>query len=378
MAKKHSEPYRLYLRGEIWHIYISYGGLQLRKTTGTTSRREAEEFALQQINEIKRQTTLKHNGLIAGTISEVFARYYQEKAQYQTRPQQTLTRLANLQQWLNVKYIHEINEPIISSMVANIRTKFKNATVNRYLALLSVVMNTALDEWHYDCKHIKISKFKLKEPAENIKFLPDWETAQKIIDRAPAHFKPIIYTALYTGMRLGNIINLKWQQIDFVNNFILIKVKCKNVDGGKNHHIPLLPQLKQILLGLPKAGDYVFLSAKGNHINFIQTTWCDIFYKWQIVNDPKELTAKDVILHKTYTNKQGETKVSIYKRVLKDETLPYINFHTLRHTTATWLARAGVNAKTIKEILGHQDIRTTNKYMHAADSDKRSALASIF
>ncbi|MBQ9236271.1 MAG: site-specific integrase [Alphaproteobacteria bacterium] len=378
MAKKHSDPYRLYQRGEIWHVYLTYQGTQLRRSTGTTSRREAEEFALQKIAEIKRQAEIRHGGLIDVTVNETFGRYYNEKAVYQTRSTQTLNRLSRLKEWLNVIYLHEINEPVVSQMVANIRQKMKNATVNRYLALLSVILNTAADEWHYNCQHIKISKFKLKEPAENIKFLPDWPTAQKIIDRAPAHFKPIIQTALYTGMRLGNIIGLKWQQIDFTNNFILIKVKCKNTDGGKNHHIPLLPQLKQILLELPKTSDYVFLSSKGAPIKFIQTTWIDIFYRWQLAKDPKELTPQDVILHKTYTNKYGETKISIYKRVLKDPELPYVNFHTLRHTTATWLARAGVNAKTIKEILGHQDIRTTNKYMHAADSDKRAALASIF
>ena len=95
--------------------------------------------------------------------------------------------------------------------------KRTNATINRYLALLSSVVNFC-DDRHYKVPKIKLSKYKLKEPAENIKYLKDWNEAQKIIDRASDHLKPIIYTALYTGMRLGNILNLKWENIDFENN----------------------------------------------------------------------------------------------------------------------------------------------------------------
>ena len=85
-----------------------------------------------------------------------------------------------------------------------------------------------------------------------------------------------------------------------------------------------------------------------------------------------------MLYHKKYTCKDGKEKILTYKRVLKDVNLPYVNFHVLRHTTGTWLAKANVNAKVIKDTLGHEDIRTTNKYMHAADSDKRAALLSVF
>lgn len=378
MAKRHSDPYRLYQRGKIWYTYITHKGVQLRCSCGTTSRREAEQLTLEKISRIEKQSTLKCGGLIEGSLSEVFAKYYEEKAYYQTRPSQALTRLLNLKSWLNVEYLSQINEPIISQMVTKIRKDFKNATVNRYLALLSVVINTARDEWHYNCNHIKISKFKLPEPAENVKYIKDTASAQKIIDKAPPHFKPLIITALNTGLRRGNLLSLKWDNIDFTNNIITLKVKSRTKDGGKNHSVPMTNELKKVLQNLPKISEYVFLSSNNRPMRFIQTTWCDIFYKWQIVKDINTLTDTDILYHKKYRCKDGTEKILTYKRVLKDANMPYINFHILRHTTGTWLAQAGVNAKVIKDILGHEDIRTTNKYMHAADSDKRAALNSVF
>lgn len=378
MAKKHSEPYRLFKRGQIWHLYLTYGGTQLRCSTGTTSHAEAEEYALQKIADLKRQAELRRGGLTSATLDETFGRYFTEKAKFQTRPSQTLTRLNNLKQWLNITYLNELNEPIISQMVAQLRQKIKNATINRYLALLSVVMNTAIDEWHYEVKHIKISKFKLPEPAENVKYIKDAATAQKIIDRAPAWMKPLIKIALHTGLRLGNLLSLKWQYIDFTSGAIDLKVKSRTKEGGKNHHIPLTDEALEILRSLPRTSEFVFVNSKGKPMKYIQTTWNDIFYKWQLVKNTQELTDKDVLYCKKYTTKDGKQKVIVYKRVLKDPELPYINFHTIRHTTGTWLAHADVNAKTIKEIMGHEDIRTTNKYMHASDAASRSALNSVF
>lgn len=383
MAKRHEEFYRLYQRGQGWYTYISFTTetgerVQFRGSCGTTDRNKAEQFCINKINQIQKQATIKSGGYVAVTVDETFGRYYVEKAQYQTRPKQAMTRLKNLKQWLNVEYLHQINEPIISSMVANIRNTMSNATVNRYLALLSVVLNTAIDEWHYECRHIKMSKFKLTEPAENVKYLKDWDTLELIVSKAPQWMKPFIYTAIYTGMRLGNLLELKWENIDFVNKVINIKVKDKNKLGGKNHTIPIIPELENILNNINRTSEFVFVNSQNNPVKFITTTWNDIFYKWELVKDLNTIKDSDIILHRKRILKDGKIKDLTYKRVLKDKNLPYINFHTLRHTCGTWQAKAGVNAMIIKEVLGHKDIRTTKKYVHADDAQKRGALLSVF
>ena len=231
--------------------------------------------------------------------------------------------------------------------------KRTNGTINRYLALLSAVFNFC-DDRGYRTPKLKISKYKLKEPAENIKYLKDWKEAQKIIDLASDHIKPIIYTALYTGMRLGNILTLEWSNIDFKNKTINVTVKDRTKQGGKNHSIPMIVQLEEILYNLPRDSNFVF-TYKGKPIKSIKTAWNNIFYK----------------------RGDKESNYSLTNE-LRDESLPYKNFHTLRHTAGTWILKKTNNLKVTKEILGHADIKTTLKYAHVLDKEKRSALSKVF
>ena len=223
-----------------------------------------------------------------------------------------------------------------------------------------------------------MEQFKLAEPSENIKYIPNWQTAKTILKRAPKWFRPIIYVAIKTGLRLGNLLDLKWSEIDFDHMVINLKVKSNKHPNGKNFSIPLLPDVANVIKAHKRIGEYVFVSPTGKKLRFIQTAWRSIFYRWEIVKDTKTLTANDVILQKPYTQKDGKVVIKVYKQVLKDPELPYTNFHTLRHTTGSWLSFSGANAMIIKDVLGHEDIRTSKKYVHANDQIKREALMSAF
>lgn len=307
---------------------------------------------MQKINQVQAKARQKASGELPEiTIDEAFARYFLEKGQYLTLPNQRLYRLNKLKSELNATYLHEINSELVSQFIYNHRQDLTNSTINRYLFLISAVLKTAREEWSVKTSDIKPSKFKLKEPAENIKFLKDWNTAQKIIDKAAPHLKPIIYIALYTGMRLGNILNLKWENVDFTSNTINIKVKDKTKEGGKNLSIPMISQLAEILQEQPKINEYVF-NYNRKPIKSIMSSWRNIFYQ---------------------RNEKG-----VFTKTLKDPELPYINFHGLRHTAATWILKKTNNLRITKEILGHANINTTLKYAHVLDDEKRNALESVF
>jgi integrase len=271
------------------------------------------------------------------TFDEACVIFYKRHAQYLSRPIAVLQGLNQLKRQINVTYLTDITPQVITQMVDERKRYVANATINRELMVLSSIINKC-ELWGYETPKIKISRFKLKEKAENIKYLDDWETAQKIIDKAQEHLKPIIYIALYTGMRKGNILNLKWENIDFKNNTINIKVKDKNKDGGKNLSIPMIDKLKEILLELPRSSDYVF-TYKGQRIKDIKRSW---------------------------------------RTALNDANIPYTNFHTLRHTCATWLLKKTGNLKLTQQVLGHADIKTTVKYAHILDTEKRNALEDVF
>ena len=279
------------------------------------------------------------------STEKAFAMFFENQARFYNSADDTLRKLNILLKYFN-KTLSRITDDDIIRFIKDYQNKGRtNGTINRYLFVLSAVIHYIADRGYITPK-IRISRYKLKEKAENIKYLPDWETAQRIIDNAAPHLKPIIYTALYTGMRLGNILNLQWKNLDFINRTINITVKDRTKDGGKNLSIPMIEKLANILVALPKCSDYVF-TYRGKHINKIETAWQSVFYK-------------------PHTKK------------LRDPDFPYINFHTLRHTAGTWILKQTGNLKITQQILGHADIKTTTKYAHVLDAEKRNALEEVF
>jgi integrase len=113
----------------------------------------------------------------------------------------------------------------------------------------------------------------------------------------------------------------------------------------------MIAQLKKILKRQPKINEYVF-NYKGHPIKQIDGAWHNIFYR-----------------RKDQRN---------FSKILKDVSLPYITFHTLRHTAATWILKATGNLRVTQEILGHANIKTTLKYAHILDEEKRKALEKVY
>ena len=357
MAKKHSDPYRVFKRGETYHTYISFPTegskhIIVRESTGCFEEKEAKLYSIRRVAEIQEQLRRKRNGeLERMTIEEAFMKYFKEKGQFLTKPEQLISRLIKIKNALPVSYLDEIDEVVITNFKNQYIGKMSNATINRYLYHISTVLNTAKNEWTIKTTPLIMKKFKLTEPDENVKYIKDWDTLQRIIDKAAPHLKPIIYTGIYSTLRRGNILSLKWENIDFALKNIHTKVKDKTKQNGKNHSVPIVPKLLTVLENQPHINEYVF-NYKGKPIKSISSSWRNIFYK---------------------RDKSGR-----FTKELKDETLPYINFHTLRHTAATWILRKTKDLRVTKEILGHADIKTTLKYAHILDDAKREALNSVF
>ena len=356
MAKRNNQPFRLFKRGETYHAYFSFISegqrIRFRESTGAMDEQSATEYCIKRISEISAKNKEIASGELPSiTIAEAFTRYYEEKGKYYSQPKALLQRLIRIKNTIKVKYLHELDKKALGDYVNYRRTQVSNSTINRELAALSAIRTLARDFWELRINQARPFQFKQTEPAEHIKFLPDWETAQKIIDKATPSIRPVIYTALYTGMRRGNILNLKWADINFTDNTITILVKDKNTLGGKNLAIPIVPQMRKLLLEQPRINEYVF-NRRGKPIKNLNRDWYRIFYK--------------------------EDKNKHLTKELKDPSLPYINFHALRHTAATWILRKTNNLRITKEILGHSNINTTMKYAHVLDSEKRSALLSVF
>lgn len=213
-----------------------------------------------------------------------------------------------------------------------------NATINRYCSLLSKMFNLLIADEKLEKNPCHFSS-KLRENNVKIRYLTEDEQTRMFKQLNKLEFlklKPIIICALYTGMRKGEILNLKWSQVDLRNGYIDI-LKSKS---GKERKIPIADKLKNELQNMGKNGEeYVF-------------------------------TNPDTL--KPYT----DIKKS-FASLMKMSEITNFRFHDIRHTVATRLVESGTDLLIVQEILGHAKIETTMRYAHPVPERKLTAINKL-
>mgnify|MGYP001773950704 CR=1 FL=1 len=213
-----------------------------------------------------------------------------------------------------------------------LREGVRPATVNRELACLKHLFNIARQRGKFFGDN-PVSQVRFLEENNQIEKVLTVEEEQRLINSLSSHLIPIVQTALYTGMRKGEILSLRWENVDLENN--VITVEATNSKSKKLKRIPISSGLRKILLEQRlKTGfsQYVFLTPRG----------------------------------KPYA-RQDSLKKSFERACIKAG-IKGLRFHDLRHTAATRMVEAGANIVAIKKILGHADINTTMRYAHPEDS----------
>ena len=211
----------------------------------------------------------------------------------------------------------------------------KPATVNRHIATIKHMFRKAV-EWDMVEEDTlkKISRVHLLEENNmRLRFLSQSECIS-LIDVCDSHLKPIVITALNSGMRKGEILSLKWDNVDLQHGFILLDI-TKN---GERREIPINNTLSEIFRGITRRLDvqYVFFDSKTG---------------------------------KPYMDVKRSFNTACRKAKIKD-----FHFHDLRHTFASQLVMAGVDITTISKLLGHKTLTMTLRYAHLAPSHKVKAL----
>ena len=210
----------------------------------------------------------------------------------------------------------------------------KNSSINRYYSSLSkafnlIILNRKL-RMQNPCTLVK----KLKEDNTIMRYLTEEEEKRLLKELAP-HLRPIVICALTTGLRLSNILNLKWESINLDVGFIEI-LKQEN-KGHKKIQIPLSKKFKKELkkIGIKNSG-YVFINPD--------------------------------------TQKPYTTIKSGFNKALERAGIENFRFHDLRHTVGTRLVASGVDLQTVKELLAHSSITTTQRYTHPVKQNIKNAI----
>ncbi len=214
----------------------------------------------------------------------------------------------------------------------------KPSTVNRLVAVVSHMFTKAVD-WDMMSKAIvdKINVRMLPEHNQRLRYLSH-EESRTLVDSCDGQLKPVVITALNTGMRKSEILNLTWDRVDLRHGFILLD-KTKN---GDRREIPINSVLRQTLQDLVRRIDVPYVFCNPQTGMPFQKDWKKTFH------------------------------TALRKAGIHD-----FRFHDLRHTFASQLVMAGVDLVSVKELLGHKDIKMTLRYAHLAPSHKVRAVEML-
>ncbi len=211
------------------------------------------------------------------------------------------------------------------------------ATINRELAMLSKAFNVAIKEWEW-LKDNPVSRVpKEKENNKRDRWLTEDEE-KTLLGHCPKWLSEIVIFALNTGLRQDELLSLEWPRVSLVRKTILIE-KTKS---GKPRTIPL----NEIVLNvLRKKAEEKVIGVRG----IVFGTSCGT----------KILPSN---LRRAFYN-------ALEKAGVED-----LKFHDLRHTFATRLAQGGVDLYKIAKLLGHEDIRMTQRYAHHCPESLRDGV----
>jgi integrase len=215
-------------------------------------------------------------------------------------------------------------------------------TVNNHLTVLRKMLSVA-QEWEL-IDHVPPMKW-LKVPPQRFDFL-SFEEAERLVKGADTEWGPAILVGLRCGLRLGEIMALRWEDVDLVVGRLVVnravsRGRIGTPKNGRTREIPLgLDVLRALKDHRHLKGELVFPGPAGR------------------------------LLHK------NETKHPLW-RACRRSGLRFIGWHVLRHTFASHLVMRGAPIRAVQELLGHSTIEMTMRYAHLSPNVTRDVVGLL-
>jgi integrase len=322
----------LFKRGTVWWSYISMDGVRHSQSTGTGNRRRAETIEQRFKEELNLQRHHVTEPAPHMTFGALAARFL---AEGDAKPWHT-DRLKLLLPYWSELAIGRIHKGLITDYRKRRHAEktVTDTTINRDLEALRHILFWAADEG-----------FLLTNPLARIRLVPERRKPRvvlalpdeaRLLTAAAPHLRPIITAALDTGMRRGELLQQRWEHVDWERK-ILFVTRSKTT-GGEGREIPLTDRLASLLLASREKDGLIF-TFQENPIHQIKTAW---------------------------------------RAAIRRAGIRYYRFHDLRHTFNTRLMEAGVMQEIRKALMGHSSGEDVNSiYTHVELPMKREAIRKL-
>ena len=233
--------------------------------------------------------------------------------------------------------------------------KAKDGMSNRTLLLVHAVLHRAFNQalkWGIVVRNpvqaVNRPKFKHKE----MKTLTDSQVRTFLSFATNSRFEVLYWLAVTTGLRRGELLGLKWSDLDWANHRIRVQRQLQRLPSGLEFSEPKSSAGKRVIA----VGDSTIAKLR-KHVEFQSRERQEAGKSWH---------ENDLIFPSPIgTPMDPDNLCHEFKRLLVAAGLPDIRFHDLRHTAASLMLQQGVHPKVVQERLGHSDISLTlNTYSH--------------
>jgi len=324
-------------KGISYRVLIRKKGL---KTISKTfpNKKLANQFSLQVEGDLKTQLALggKSNTKIFREVSKHY-RIDRYKDIIST-PVPYESRIRYWDDLFGEKKIIDITKKDISKGLKELPTRLSNASINKFKGAVSAVLSYACREYDLPdnpVRHIR----SLTEPVGRIRFLSNNER-KRLYEACKASkwtkLYLLILMAITTGSRKGELINLRWSDID-------LDRQTAYIETTKNGQPKVMPLTDDVVAEL----------------NTFSDKETEFIFNSELKPDRPMCFTKQWI------------------KALKLAEIEDFRFHDLRHTTASYLAQNGASLLEIADVLGHKQIQVTKRYAHLCIDHKAKLINRV-
>jgi integrase len=344
---------KLYKRddSEIWQYYLRYKGKTYRGSTGKEDQGEAEDEAYSiQFKITKGADIVGERNVRIDEFMKIYLEWVKQEHRKQTFKSYTTVSIGFCK-FLKTRYpkvilLKEVTPEIIEAYKSERMTKVSLTTTHNFIKVVKTMFNWAVKHNPLFIKDdptklvANLSKKKIREDQKPVVILT-LEELEKFVEYTKKHYPelyPIYMVFMYTGARKTELFTLEWDDIDWERRVIKIRYKKGFIPKTDERSLPLHNKLAEILKSIPRKSKYIFLDGKKPYLY------------------PDEKKKRGYY----ESHKPSRCLAEIMKAIGKPE---FTRIHWLRHSFATIVAKKhGIEFARV--VLGHTDIRTTQRYLH--------------
>ena len=322
-------------RNGVWYVVYKDGHRRRWLSTSSFSLEEAQSFYDENKVEFEKSTITSLNDL-SKEICEYIKTNYSPgtyslyKLSFNLLEKIISNKSLKLITARDIERFKQVRLKEVSPITINIQFRTLKAAFNKALRLGLVEKNPFLSS-----ESIKIPR---KQPEYISK-----EDFRKLLDSIPENdLKTIVIFAVLTMMRLSEIVNLEYQDLDFTRRLINVRNKQNfRIKNSQPRVLPMSNEVYYLLKNIEEKSNFVFTNKEG-----------------------KQLLTRSI-------------SRKFKKYVLTSNLSKKIHFHSLRHTGATWLINENVHLYDVQQILGHSSPSVTQIYAHLSSENLRKSIERI-